>query len=200
MTQPSRFGAALAFGMFGAAIFPATEAMAAVLNFTLADALAEVDVTLTDVPTGVQVDLTVDTSTTGNFADIRAFFVDLSDDTLLGGLGFVGADVTDHDFSGSVSNLGNGANVNPDSYEGGIEIGTPGASPDMHTTTTFVLTHPGLDVVDLFGERVAVRATSVGTDPTGDGNNGSVKLTGTAIPEPTILGGLALLPLLRRRR
>lgn len=185
----------------GAGLVTTSAASAAIIDFTVSNGDLAVDVTLSDVLDGVQVDLAVDESVTGNYADLRGAFFDVDDEALLSNLTVVGDDVTDFDFRGSVSNLGNGANVNPDSFHAGVEIGSQGAGENFIPSTSFVLGGDGLDTSDFLGQAFAIRATSVGSDPTGNANGGSVKLIGTVpIPEPASLALAALPGLLLCRR
>lgn len=169
-------------------------------NFTLANDDLAVDVILQQMTDGVQINLIVDQPATGNYADLRGLFFDIDQTNLLSGLGVTGSDVTGFDFGGNVTSLGNGNTMSPASFDAGVALGTSGASPDFIGSTSFLLT--GLDLDNLLGQRFGLRATSVGTDPTGDLNDGSVKLLGTSsVPEPASLGllGLAALALTRRR-
>jgi VCBS repeat-containing protein len=115
--------------------------------------------------------------------DLRGVFFDVADDSLLGTFATSGADITDFDQSGAITNLGNGATVSgvPDApFEVGIEFGTPGISGDDIQTTTFSLssTSRALTLDDLALESIAVRQTSVGD---ADGSrDGSDKLYGAA--------------------
>lgn len=113
--------------------------------------------------------------------DLRALFLDVADDSLLGSLAVAGSDITEFDQSGSITNLGNGATVSgvPDApYEVGIEFGTAGAAADDIQTTSFTLSSSlrdlTLDDVALGG--VAVRQTSVGEE--GGDRSSSDKLYG----------------------
>lgn len=128
---------------------------------------------------------TVDDTGGGEIADIRGIFFDLADESLIGSLSVAGADVTDSQFAvDGVQDLGNGANLNGsdkfgndiDPFDGGVEIGTEGASPDDIQSTTFILSSStgDLELADLDLERLGVRLTSV-TDDEG-GRNESLKL------------------------
>jgi hypothetical protein len=137
--------------------------------------------------------------------DLRALFLDISDDSLIPGLLVTGADVTDVG-RGNVIDLGQGANLNgggtPCPCDLGIEFGTPGIGTDDIAFTTFNLSHASQFLtLDLFrGEAMGVRVTSVGDG--GGSRSGSSKLSG--IPEPTtallFLSGVAALGWVRRRR
>ncbi len=88
--------------------------------------------------------LTVDDSITGNIGDLRGIFFHVADESLLSGLTAAGLDVTDQAYSAnSVSNLGNGANVNGslNPFDAGIEIGSQGIGQNDIRTTMFVLSH-----------------------------------------------------------
>lgn len=143
------------------------------LTFTLdtqtgTDAMAPVTVTVTEQDNGFLA-FTISNAGDGDnmIGDLRGLFFDVADDSLLGSLTVAGSDVVEVDQSGSVSNLGNGANVSgvPDGpYEVGIEFGTAGISGDDIQTTTFTLSSSlrGLTLDDISLEDIAVRQTSVG--------------------------------------
>ncbi len=135
--------------------------------------------------------LTVDDSTTGNIGDLRGFFFDVSDESLLAGLTASGIDVTDQAYlANSVNNLGQGAVIKPmGPFDAGVEFGTPGMGKDDIQSTSFLLTHSSqsLALNSFFRKPVginyitmAVRGTSVG--PQGGLREGSSKTA--VIPEP----------------
>jgi len=150
-----------------------------------------VEVTLTELENGdMQVDLEVLTGdnpeATGQIGDLRGLFFDIDDESLLDGLSVSGDDVTASDFdANSVTNLGNGANLNGQhhSYDGGVEIGTQGASGDDIQSTSFVLSHDteDLSLEDFAEQQFGLRLTSVGGEGEED-REGSLKLTGECIP------------------
>ena len=101
----------------------------------------------------------------GGDADIRGFFFDVNDDSLLTTLNVAGDDVTNQGYR-SVANLGNGNNIRGRGdapYEAGISFGNPG--DDDITCTSFVLSSTdGTDLtLDLPANvRMGVRTTSTG--------------------------------------
>lgn len=126
-------------------------------------------------------------------ADIRAFFFDLSDNSLFNTLTATGDDVTDQEDDGDVNDLGNGANINgsgQDSFEVGIEIGTQGIGTDDFQMTMFTISSSARDLTlaDIAGETVAVRLTSVLNGMGEGGRGGSSKLQGE-VPELGSLSG-----------
>ena len=116
--------------------------------------------------------------------DLRGIFFNLTNEDLLTGLTVTGNDVTDSQFgpANTVSDLGQEANINPGSFDAGIEIGTPGIGDDDIASTTFTIAHATADLtLDLFDDQsFGVRLTSVGTDD----RSGSSKLVGIASDEP----------------
>ncbi len=141
-----------------------------------------------------------------NTGDWAAFWFNLSDDSLLGGLSVVGADVTAHDFSGSVGSVGgNNNNLNgggsPGLMDAGIAFGQSGSSGRLLEVTMFTLSHPNGLTLSLFdNQTIAGRLQSVGAAPGGGG--GSSKIVGTAVvPEPAsaALMGIASLIFIRQR-
>ena len=79
--------------------------------------------------------------------DLRALFLDFNRPDLLDGLMSSGGDVSDFD-TGSVSNLGQGANVRGQAqpYHLGVEFGSPGVAKDKITKTAFSLSHEDYDL------------------------------------------------------
>lgn len=110
----------------------------------------------------------------GTIGDLRGFFFDVTDESLIDGLVLSsGAQVTEARFlEDRVSNLGKGANVNGEivntggKFDAGIEIGTAGMSADDIQETSFRIAHTDqpLDVSIFAGARFAVRYTSVGEE------------------------------------
>lgn len=168
---------------------------------------AEIDVSLLidddgEIDGGLEITLTVsDGSVIG---DLRGFFAQIADESLLSGLSVVGDDVTESAFAANdVINLGGGANLNgepglnPCPCDLGVELGTPGIGSDDLQSVTFTLLHTTEDLsVDLLaGLDFGVRVTSVGAS--GGSRGDSSKLVGV-VPEPSTallfalgLGGLA---------
>ena len=176
----------------------ATEVIAT--PFTGAD--TSVHILLDDTGGNIEVTLTVNEGV----GDLRGFFLNIGDFSLLDGLKVTGDDVTgftlDED---SVINLHYGANMNgggsPCPCDLGVLIGTPGAGKDDISTTTFVLDATAdLSLESLAGQLLGVRVTSVGSgdgfgdpkdpkdskDDFKDGpRNGSAKLV-ALIPDPIV--------------
>jgi hypothetical protein len=128
----------------------------------------------------------------GNLADLRGFFFNLADDSLLQTIQVSGDQVTavgidsDNDGNADISSVGSQttqAVINPMSFEGGISLGTAGLAADDLQSVSFVLSSPTTQVTydDLVGESIGIRATSVFD---GDGREGSSKLTAVVPPPP----------------
>ena len=195
--------------------FSGSSAFAATISFTVDQLIsasstpASVKITLDDETQAGSIKVTAEVLDPE--ADIRGIFFHVNDESLLSGmLDPQGDDVADWEFSANnVSNLGGGANLNggednPGPFDGGVQIGTPGAGKDDINMTMFFLAHESESLdLSLFSDQVfGVRLTSVG--PAG-GRNGSSKLYGM-VPEPSsfvlMLTGLAvtLMPSSRSRR
>ncbi|MGF1523533.1 MAG: DUF4114 domain-containing protein [Leptolyngbyaceae cyanobacterium] len=129
-------------------------------------------------------DIRVTTEVINPLGDLRGIFFNITDNSLLANLTVTGDNVTESQFgpANTVSDLGQGANINPGSFDAGVEIGTPGIGTDDIASTTFVISHPTTDLtLDLFDEQsFGVRLTSVGTED----RSGSSKLSGVASDEP----------------
>lgn len=144
--------------------------------------------------------------------DLRGFFLNIADDSLLAGLSISGPDVTGSSFAASaVTGVGPGNNLlgggSPCPCDLGIQLGTPGVSKDDLRIVTFTLSHAtlALDLGLVSEQAFGVRATSVGD---GHARNGSSKLAGIipVVPEPGTallfgmgLAALAGLPVAGRR-
>jgi len=148
--------------------------------------------------------ITLEVETADPTGDLRGFFAQVSDESLLAGLSVTGTEITDSVFdANAVINLGGGNNLNgggtPCPCDLGLEIGSAGIGSDDIQQVTFTLSHLTESLTaDLFnGEAFGVRATSVGS-PTGS-RNGSSKLSGV-VPEPStaLLMGLGLAGLASR--
>jgi hypothetical protein len=132
----------------------------------------------------------------GSAGDLRGFFAQVADESLLPGLFVTGDEVTDSFFTANgVIDVGNGSNVrgggSPCPCDLGVEIGRPGIGQgDDFTSVSFTLSHVSmdLDVSLLQGQAIGVRVTSVGDD-----REGSSKLVGV-VPEPStaVLAALGL--------
>ncbi|MDU8911485.1 hypothetical protein [Aestuariicoccus sp. MJ-SS9] len=153
----------------------------------------EVTVTLTELADGdMQVDIAMPDGSDAVIGDLRGFFFNIEDQSKLDDMTATGADVTDSQFAADdVKDVGNGANIKGEivneygAFDGGIEIGTQGASEDDIQSTSFILSHPdGLSLDDFDGQAFALRLTSVGTDD--DGREGSLKLVGFCEPKPPV--------------
>jgi len=132
--------------------------------------------------------------------DLRGFFLNLADESLLPGLTITGPNVTGSQIAANaVTGVGHGNNIlgggSPCPCDLGIELGTPGISKDDLRMVTFTLSHAtrALDLTLVSGQTFGVRATSVGE---GRCRDGSSKLSGVipVVPEPgtALLMGLGL--------
>jgi hypothetical protein len=141
--------------------------------------------------------ITLEVAGDERIGDLRGFFAQISDESLLSGLSVTGDQVTDSYFAANnVINLGGGSNLNgggsPCRCDLGIEIGDPGIGQgDDYQSVTFTLTHASVALSSsLFRDQdFGVRVTSVG-DLHG-GRGGSSKLIGV-VPEPSTALLLAL--------
>ena len=174
----------------------------------------------TGTDTAVRVELTeeggdirVTATVTLGLADLRAVYLDIANDELLGGMSAEGEFVTSYKFSANgVIDLGHGSNVRgggtPCPCDIGVELGTPGIGKDDILSTSFLLhASSPLSLADFAEQLVGVRVTSVGPDP--DSRGGSAKLAGklpdtVPVPEPNpallIAIGLGALGFESRRR
>ncbi len=144
------------------------------IELTLTEELNE-DTGLTEI----RVDLSVGED--GDIGDLRGFFLNIEDESLLNGLSVTGDEVTGSQFdANNVSNLGHGVNMNGEAgeFDLGILLGTNGISQDDLQQVSFTLGHESenLSVEDFAGESFGVRLTSVG-DEDGERED-SLKLTG----------------------
>ncbi|MEB3826438.1 hypothetical protein, partial [Phormidium sp. CCY1219] len=142
-------------------------------NFTGDNAQAKLLLEQTD--TGIQVNV-VDVTPQ---ADIRGVFLNIADDSLLGGLTVNGSDVTNSAIgSANQGNLSGDANVTPSSFEVGVEIGTQGMGADDISSTSFTLSHASetLKLESFLSQNFGLRLTSVGEE----NRSGSSKLEGIA--------------------
>ncbi len=107
-----------------------------------------------------------------NIGDLRGFFFNVADASLLGTLSYTGTDITDFiQAEDAVNNTGGGNNSNPyGSFDLAVEIGTSGIGSDDIQSTTFTLASSlrALTVADFLPESFAaeslfaVRLTSTG--------------------------------------
>jgi hypothetical protein len=171
-------------------------------------------VTFDDTAVAGQVRVTIAIAPGSTAGDINGFFVDVGDPALLAGLTVTGSDVNwvtkglDSVTSAGPGNTVNGGGLGI--FDLGLRIGSPGIGGDDIQSTTFVFAHSTAALTnDLFtdtGDDVlfAVRVTSVG--PADGDRSGSSKLrdagevpgpeippTGSTVPEPSTLAGLAVL-------
>lgn len=118
---------------------------------------AEAQITLAETAEGIQVTV----ETTNPIIDLRGFFFNLADNSLLDGLVVTGVDVTDFKFgpAGSVNQVSGDPSIAPRSFDAGIEIGTSGPAQDEILTTTFVISHSSasLTLADFTGQKFGVR-------------------------------------------
>ena len=154
----------------------------------------QVQVTITDGDfndDGVS-DLQVNLEVVSGFAaDLRGFFFNVADNSLLSKLTVTGDDITatafdtDNDGVPEIDSVGGGGNViTPGGpFEAGVEIGDSGIGMgDDFPSTTFVISTTDdtpLSLLETVGEDIGIRATSVG-----ENREGSSKLTGEVPPPP----------------
>jgi hypothetical protein len=179
----------MAFVLSGSGLANATIISATASSFT-GDPLS-VTLTIDDESDPGNLVITLEVDDGGNTGDLRGFFAQITDESLISGLSVSGSEITSSMFDANdVVNLGRGSNLNgggsPCACDFGVEIGDPGIGRgDDYQSITFVLSHMDEDLtVALFeGQEFGVRVTSVG----GDGNrSGSSKLIGVVpIPEPS---------------
>jgi hypothetical protein len=129
--------------------------------------------------------------------DLRGFYAQIADESLLSGLSISGLDVTQSLVEANpVFDFGNGTFVptiptacGPTGCDFGLEIGSAGTAPDNIQTITFVLSHltEALTVDVLANQIFAVRVNSI-TSPDGSQGvfTGYSKLVGAVVvPEPS---------------
>ncbi|WP_375691275.1 VPLPA-CTERM sorting domain-containing protein [Pseudooceanicola sp. LIPI14-2-Ac024] len=172
--------AALVAGLMGAT--PAS----ALTTFTASDNFGtdpvEVVIAIDQMGDEVQFTLTIDSSSTGNIGDLRAFYFDFSSFSAAESYYATGAAITDT--GTTTSNVGGGGNVNPRGpFDFAVEIGTSGIGSDDYQMVSFLFGVTGGTILesDFFAESVAVRTTSVGAP--GSARGGSSK-TGGTVPTP----------------
>lgn len=127
--------------------------------------------------------------TGGLTGDLRGFFFQVADESLLGGLSLSGGGGAVTEFraaANSVIDLGQGANMQGAArpFDIGVEIGTAGIGRDDWQSVTFVLSHATRDLsLDLIAsQQFGVRMTSVGLE--GGARPDGLKLVGTASDLP----------------
>ena len=195
-------GMVIALTWGGAATAATAEATAS--TFT-GDAL-NVDLTIDDASDPGNLVITLEIASSDPTGDLRGFFAQVADESLLAGLSVSGSAITQATFDAdAVINLGGGNNLNgggtPCPCDLGVEIGTPGIGSDDYQSVTFTLSHSTetLTTALFDGQDFGVRVMSVGS-PNG-GRGGSSKLSGV-VPEPStaLLLGLGLAALGARRK
>ena len=149
-----------------------------------------VHIFMDDADGNISVTLTVN----DGVGDLRGFFLNIDDFSLLAGLQVTGDDVTGFEYDDDgVINLGGANNLNgngsPCPCDIGVSIGSPGAGKNEISTTTFVLDATASLSLEHFAHQVAgVRVLSVGRRLQGSSrkiwtisgrNNGSAKLAAT---------------------
>lgn len=186
-------------------LFASLTASAAIIDATASPFTGDplsVSLTIDDESDPGRLVITLEVDGTDTIADLRGFFANVSDESLLPGLSVLGDGLgTVTIAANSVVNLGRGSNLNgggsPCPCDLGVEIGSPGVGSDDYASIRFTLSHAteSLDASLFDGQVFGVRATSVGS--AGGSREGSSKLVGV-VPEPTTalllllgLGGLA---------
>jgi hypothetical protein len=157
---------------------------------SIGSAPLQVKVTITEVGGDLQVTLEV---VSGFIADLRGFFFNLADDTLIDTLSVTGSDITDSAFDTDEDGVPEIDNVPPGEptinpggpFFVGIELGTTGTGSDDISTTSFTIhsSTTALTLADIADQDVGVRATSVGAD-----REGSSKVVGT-VPSTFSISG-----------
>lgn len=173
------------------ALASATTISATATTFTGASLSVTATIDDSSDPGNLEITLVVEDG--ANTGDLRGFFANISDDSLLPGLSVSGPEITSSVFDeNNVINLGRGSNLNgggtPCPCDFGVEIGDPGIGhEDDFQSVTFVLSHVSQDLdVSIFEEQAfGVRATSVGS--ANGSRDASSKLKGKfpVVPEPS---------------
>lgn len=142
------------------------------------DGAAGLQVTLTEQADGsVRFDLV---NTGSQVADLRGFFFDVADASILSSLRFVGAGITGTQArDDAVVNLGQGNTMSgAGAFDVGVAFGTAGIGKDDVRAASFTLSSAAgaLDLFDFADVDFGVRFTSVGDE--GGAREGSLKLVG----------------------
>lgn len=175
-------GAILALGMSSVA---ATAATMTTLNTNTGSDPIEVDVTIENFGADlVELTFAINSTNTGNIADIRGIFFDYVGFDETAGFSFGGTnggDIGTIDI-GDALNLGGGVNLNgggTTAFDIGAEAGTAGIGSDDFQTFSFTFGQSGLVLreANFLGQRMGVRATSTG--PVSSSRDGSSKVIGT---------------------
>lgn len=208
--RPSRWARSLV-GL-AAMVLLATSAHATLVDATASPFTGdpiEVSIRIDDESEPGHLVITLEVAGEDRIGDLRGFFAQVADESLLDGLSVSGDQVTGSRFAANdVINLGGGSNLNgggsPCPCDLGVEIGDPGTGRgDDYQSVTFTLMHASVALTTalLDGQDFGIRVTSVG-DVYGR-RGGSSKLVGI-VPEPStslLAGfGLALLSRVGRRR
>ncbi len=192
-------GLIAALGVTAADSVSATVLHASASSFTGSPLNVSLQVDDATVPGDLVITLEV-TGPGATIGDLRGFFIQVANESLLSGLSVTGAHVTGTSFlANAVTAVGSGNNLygggSPCPCDVGVALGTPGIGSDDLRKVTFTLSHAteSLDVSFLSGQDFGVRATSVGS---GRCRSGSSKLAGvvSVVPEPgtALLIGLGL--------
>lgn len=145
---------------------------------------AEAQITLAETAAGIQVTV----EATNPIIDLRGFFFNLANDSLIEGLVVTGADIVDSQFgpAGSVNQVSGNPSIAPRSFDAGVEIGTSGPAKDEIVTTTFVISHPSaaLTLADFMGQKFGVRTQNGKLEGMAPG--GMVEPTGDPTIDPMV--------------
>ncbi len=151
------------------------------------------------------------------YADITAFYFNLADKSLVGGLYISDANVPITEIKQSAynvvyvgsteNNMNGGGSYNPGPYDVGVAIGWPQSeNGDYYPYVSFVLEHysKSLTLDDFYGQYLGARVHAIGS-PYGPGAKTKGVLNGDyAIPEPVTAGltmaSLGALAFTTRRR
>jgi PEP-CTERM motif-containing protein len=198
----------LALGACGAvlAIAPAaTAASIEVVGTTFSGDPSEVQVDLTELGGDIVVDLKV---VGVNHGDLRAFYMNVADPSLVGGLSVQGAHVTE--FETHTFNLGDNTNLKnnggPCPCDIGVELGTPGSKQDDLTEASFTISHATVDLQlsQFMGQVFGIEVGSVGPKQCFDGASAVRGEIPAQVPEPSsgllVALGASLFGLARRSR
>jgi Ca2+-binding RTX toxin-like protein len=145
---------------------------------------AEAQITLAETAAGIEVTV----SATNPIIDLRGFFFNLADDSLLNGLVVTGADVVESQFgpAGSVNQVSGNPSIAPRSFDAGVEIGTSGPAKDNIVSTTFVISHGSatLTLADFIGQKFGVRTQNGKLEGMAPG--GMVEPTDDLVVDPVV--------------
>lgn len=154
-------------------LFMETKSMNRSMTFKINDASTETGFPGTWVVLTEQIDGTISASLkqeAGVIGDLRGFFFDVADESLLGSLA-VNAGTRFLQGNDNVTNLGGGATMagllgSDGGFDAGIEIGTSGIGKDDVRSFSFVLSSSqrGLTLEDFANVDFGVRLTSVGIE------------------------------------